>query len=157
MDFIDCEGFFGNDNEYIIKELCIMMRFDTINLMFKPPYDWKYLSNQAKRTNKYLSMNHHRLLWDEGDDVMCTTCITSSIRLKTNIEKTIFYILDSEDGNKIAAVRRLLPSLKITPYSISRKDLPNLPNNILCPSHHHLKNCAYRKCFCMLVNYLNVV
>ena len=64
MEFIvDIQGFKNSSNEFIVKELAIIaLGFDSVPsvYLFKPPFEWSYLSSERKSENFWLE----KLSWN---------------------------------------------------------------------------------------------
>lgn len=65
---IEFQSFWGNANEFIVKELVIHdLETNVVNyFLFKPPFPFKKLTAKAKRTNHWLTKKFHYISWDEG-------------------------------------------------------------------------------------------
>lgn len=66
---IEFQGFRGNDDEFIVKEL-VIADVDTCFVvgyfLFKPPYTFSQLTKKAATTNRWLTSYFHYISWDEG-------------------------------------------------------------------------------------------
>ena len=148
--FIDFMGFVVNDGSYIIKELAVVdcnHRF--IQKIFKPPYEFSYLNDKAKKTNKLLAQNEHQLIWCEGDTHFCAQCIERKL-LKLFGPKTLFYTVDDEI--KLKTLKYNFPNLRLVQYHRSERIKP--VQKIYCPIKHNPKFCALHNCIKMAKNYL---
>lgn len=65
---IEFQSFWGNLDEFIVKELVIHdLETNVVNyFLFKPPFPFKKLSAKAKRTNHWLTKRFHYISWNEG-------------------------------------------------------------------------------------------
>lgn len=64
---MDVQGFKIADNKFIVKEVGIL--FDgnrTAHYIFKPPFDWTFLSYEHKRQATWLRKYYHGLHWNDG-------------------------------------------------------------------------------------------
>jgi len=72
MNVADVQGFRASNNEFILKEICVMYDRDiTFNEVFLPPCGWHELSNEALKTNNYCRRFVHGLMWDRGTIPYC--------------------------------------------------------------------------------------
>ena len=150
--FIDFEAFWTNENEFIIKELCIMNvnnMFYPLHYVFKPTLHWSELTKKAATTNKYLSKYFHKLNWYEGTSIFCSTCIKNNIYQNFTIENAVFYVRDQ----KVKLMKELFREFRIIGYSAEK--LNTIPRNITCPFRCHGKHCAFKKCLLLCQHYLS--
>ena len=67
---VDIQCFKDDQNEYILKEVCVLEAESGILLMHhivKPPYDRAELSDEKLRESYWLTKYCHGLQWDQGD------------------------------------------------------------------------------------------
>lgn len=67
---LDIQCFKDNNNEYIVKEVCVLdITTNTILLhhIVKPPCDRDFLSAAKQRETYWLTKHCHGLEWDQGD------------------------------------------------------------------------------------------
>lgn len=65
--FIDLQGFKGNSNDFIAKEIAIVFNNkEYMNFIIKPPFQYKYLLPERQKQVNWLTKNYHHLAWDEG-------------------------------------------------------------------------------------------
>lgn len=66
---VDIQGFQAINYSIIPKEIAILSRDSSRvqHFLIKPPYPWKNLSKQHKRSAIWLYHNHHGLRWDDGN------------------------------------------------------------------------------------------
>lgn len=62
---VDVQGFKRKDNTFIIKEFSLTSSEYTQTFLIKPPHFYSTLSNDEKRTVKWLERNNN-ILWSEG-------------------------------------------------------------------------------------------
>lgn len=144
--FIDFQGF-RTDENIIIKELCIM---DANNIlyplfgMFKFSTPSSIFSDHTQAINNYLSLHHHTLRWEEGDQSFCGGCINAD-------ESGLYYVYDVEDGFKMNTLRRIFPRLRLVVYA--KESILDVPSNISCMWREHGTHCAYKTCLSMAIDY----
>jgi len=72
MSVVDVQGFRANNNDFILKEICVMRDRDIMfHEVFLPPFEWHELSKEAQRTNNYCRRFVHGLRWDSGTIPYC--------------------------------------------------------------------------------------
>lgn len=66
---IDIQCFINDNKTYILKELalCELNGLVIFHGVFKPPFDFKWLSKRNQATNRYCTNHIHGLKWSEGD------------------------------------------------------------------------------------------
>jgi hypothetical protein len=151
--FVDAQGFYNND-DLIIKELCIMdanEMFNPLHLVFKSNVSWEVLSDKCRFTNKYLTKHYHKLSWYEGSATFCPTCILNNY--DQDFEKAILYVLDENHGKKMKTLKKHFPKLRFVSYNKSISNLHKVPANITCGWREHGSRCAYKQCLSMYVDY----
>lgn len=73
--FIDVQGFRGNSNNFIVKEIAIVFNANEfINFIIKPPFEYKYLSSDKQKQVNWLTKNHHHLQWEAGSVTFRSVC-----------------------------------------------------------------------------------
>lgn len=155
--FIDIECFIDNDGELIIKEICVINSTNWLNpiyMLYKPPYQWNRLNEKAKRTNKYIMRNVHKILWCEGDYKFNRKYLLEKISNVYNLKETMFFVFGNEKYNFL---KKLLPELRLNLYNASINKLQHIPNNINCIRHHHRYHCAYLKCLALHVDFISQI
>lgn len=94
---IEFQSFWGNLNEFIVKELVIMdLSTNVVNyFLFKAPHSIKKLCYKAKKTNNWLTKNYHYISWNEGfvnykelDNIMYFYCQQYGVIYTTGLQKT---------------------------------------------------------------------
>ena len=144
MEFIvDIQGFENSYNELIVKELSLIaLGFDSIptNYMFKPPFEWNYLSPKRQNKNSWLVKNYHGLSWDLGDFPYCD--LTKILR--RHLEKA------SKVYVKGLQKRRFLERFISNIINTDDLGCPYLQkitqNSILCDNHRNWKSCFAPNC-----------
>lgn len=65
--FIDLQGFKGNSNNFIAKEIAIVFNSkEYMNFIIKPPFKYEHLTPEKQKQVNWLSKNYHHLLWEDG-------------------------------------------------------------------------------------------
>lgn len=67
---VDFQCFKNNDNEFILKEVCVLEAVSGTLLMHhivKPPFDRDLLTDEKLRESYWLTKHCHGLNWDQGD------------------------------------------------------------------------------------------
>jgi len=67
---IDVQGFFDNINNFILKEIGIVLEKD-LNLnnsfLIEPPYDFTLLNAKSGKTAIWLTNTHHKIFWNDRE------------------------------------------------------------------------------------------
>lgn len=63
---IEFQGFYGNDDKFIIKELAIVSDSFQTQILFKSPYCRSTLDNKQQRTARWLIRHLHGIKWSVG-------------------------------------------------------------------------------------------
>lgn len=65
---MDIQFVVGNKNQYFAKEIAYVYANSIVHhhFVFKPPFDYRELDEQARRLNTYNVINVNNLGWDEG-------------------------------------------------------------------------------------------
>lgn len=149
--FIDFESFQHGDEDFQLKELCILdssAPLKPISYVFKPSKKWEALNKQQQRTYAYLEHHLHHLSWCEGVKRYCSSCVERHIKAAVpSYETARFYVLGKQ---KADFLRRELPMFDIVEYSFaeSYKDIPRAPPHVCCTYRNHSKeHCAVLKCY----------
>ena len=164
--FIDFEAFQHGDEDFIIKELCVLdVRAPTqpLYFLFKPPTQWCKLSREQRRTYSYQERHLHHISWNAGEQHYCPNCIQRYIKKKlpsataeqSSSSPPIFYTVGAQ---KAAFLAKEFSDLNISMYDCSSyKDLPHAPTHIVCMNYrcHLVEHCALLKCYRMYHHYLN--
>lgn len=64
--FVDIQGFRGNGNRFIIKEISIYKHGILSTHLFDAPYSYNSLDKKYKNQALWLFYNHHGLSWNDG-------------------------------------------------------------------------------------------
>lgn len=64
--FVDIQGFRGNGNQFIIKEISILKHGVLSTHLFDAPYSYNSLDKKYKAQALWLFYNHHGLSWNDG-------------------------------------------------------------------------------------------
>lgn len=64
---VDLQGFKDNDNNFVLKEICLWRRESFYHFIVKPPFDWDHLSEKSKKEANWLKNNYHGLDWKDGN------------------------------------------------------------------------------------------
>lgn len=153
--FIDFEAFQHGDEDFQIKELCILEATTPLKplyFLFKPPCEWNLLSSDQRRTYIYEERYIHGLSWGEGQTRYCASCvwhyIKKSFPLTTSADH-ICYVLGKQ---KADFLRREFPQLNIVEYNVTLKELPHAPLHLTCQYrvHGEREHCAMLKCYRLL-------
>lgn len=152
---IDIQGFKGNNNEFIVKELAILIdEYICYNFIIKEPYDFFKLMPHMQRQAKWLTKNHHGLHWANG------TSTLSNVRkfLEENLyeQHTIFIVKGVEKKQWIAKYilngKNAYHVLNVEDFGCaSFKNLYKQCHD-LKPCNHHQQNNYLRNKVCALVN-----
>lgn len=65
---IDIQGFNGDDNSFIIKELTIADLYGDriLHYLVLPPFDISFLTEKEKKYVSWLQKFHHKIQWNDG-------------------------------------------------------------------------------------------
>lgn len=156
--FIDFEGFQHGDEDFRLKELCLMDASNPLRYMlyvFKPDCEWECLTPEQQRTYTYCTRHLHELSWNEGLSHFCSTCFGTVMRDAFKLSRTIFYVIGTQ---KAAYLRRILPGAIIVDYSqrfnVTLKGLPRASPFVNCIYRNHgREHCAMIKCYRLYLHY----
>ena len=159
---MDFEAYQHGDEEFNIKELCIMSADNSLKYsayVFHQSYNWEDLTTDQRNTYRYQFKKLHQIAWNEGDTVYSSSWLQQEIESKYVFGPTLFYVLGHQ---KAKFLQQQLPHLTILDYSVQYnvllKDLPEAPNYIKCVYRNHSRNhCAILKCFRLCLHYHNYV
>jgi len=67
---IDVQGFFDNNNNFILKEIEIVFEKDpNLNIfLIEPPYDLALINTKSRKTAIWLTNTHHKIFWNDGEN-----------------------------------------------------------------------------------------
>lgn len=161
--FIDFEAFQHGEEDFRIKELCILEASTPLKplyFLFKPPCAWDLLSPDQRRTYRYEEKHIHGLCWGEGQTRYCANCVWHYIKKSFPLvsadakEDHICYVLGQQ---KADFLRKEFPQLTIIEYNVTLKELPHAPSHITCVYRVHggREHCAMLKCYRLLSLYLS--
>jgi len=159
----DLQGFFDNNNQFVLKEFCICDLDGTVSYhcLFQPPYPWDSLSHKVQNTNKYCSRNLHGLNWESG--VLNYDDLTKTLRSATSKYKMIFVKgLDKKKflDDKIDCYILDLGDCFVTQSLKSMVQPSSSPNVILCSYNHNntvvKNNCALLNCKKLVAHWSNL-
>lgn len=152
--FVDVQGFKDSTNKFIIKELSIASKDCTQSFLIKPPYAFKYLTNEEKKQVRWLEKNRG-INWYEGfiDYREFQRVVVPYLSGKKILTKGL---------EKIMWIKELCSDCEIT--DLGDKDCPKLSKlhddycekenqNFYCV--HHKKECALKNVLCLKKWYLN--
>lgn len=158
--FIDFEAFQHGDEDFCIKEMCILSvekPLKPLYMLFKPTKSWNDLSPLQQRTYVYQEHRLHHLSWNEGLRRYCNHCVFRDLEKEIpTCTLATFYVLGDQ---KTEFLRNQLPLLNIVQYDhvTSYKELPNAPSHLTCLYRHHSKeHCAVLKCYRLYLHYLSL-
>lgn len=66
---IDIQGFIGNNNKFILKEIGVVFKKDTkldSHFIIHSPYDFTELNKKSRKTAAWLTKQHHKIYWNDG-------------------------------------------------------------------------------------------
>jgi len=160
---IDFEAFKHGDEDYQLKELCIIdasCPMKQLHYTFLPPCKWEELSSEQKRTYTYLTREHHRLSWNEGYVRYCRECLRNDVARfikSSHVHSSMFYVMGRE---KTRFLQSLFPDYRFMNYqevhNVSMRDLPEAPDHIVCNYRNHGKHCAVLKCTRILLHFISL-
>lgn len=87
---IDIQGFKDYNNDFIVKEIVILESNTFHYFLVRPPFPFEYLSNEEKRTVKWVERNHG-ILWREGvtDYYIIKNLVEPLMRMKIILVKGV--------------------------------------------------------------------
>ena len=150
--FIDFEAFQHGDEQFVIKEMCIIdynLPLTPLYFIFKNKVRWSSLKRDRQKTYSYQTRNIHGLQWEEGQSRYCQKCIFYWIKeMFPHCEESLFYVLGDQ---KQRFLENEFPKLTFLNYdNVTLNTLPHIPSNITCLYRNHDANhCACLKCFRM--------
>ena len=156
--FIEFEAFQHGEEEFKIKELCIMEfahHLRPLHYVFRSEGVLDSLPLEKQTTYRYLSNNVHLLSWHEGVVRFCSKCVMHHIEMAfPDYQSGIFYTMESQvNGPKLRYLKKMFPKLNIVNYNVTLNNLPFISPNISCIVRDHGNHCAYLKCLRLLEHY----
>lgn len=155
---IDMQGFTGHNNEFVPKEITILLVEKMIlikeeNYLVQPPYDIKALSQKEQKSVNWLKNNFHNLDWNDGPYCYTTFCQhLSSLSIKRLFVKG--KMKASFLKNKIQSHIKVC---NLDEKTLSLKKLNSLEKyKYYCKRHLHSfkRNCSRQNAY-VLLDYLN--
>jgi len=73
---IDVQGFFDNNNNFILKKIGIVFEKDpnlNNSFLMEPPNDFTLLNTKSRRTAIWLTNAHHKIFCDYGENSFSQT------------------------------------------------------------------------------------
>lgn len=126
--FVDIQGFRGNDNSFIIKEIAFYKSGVLFTYLFAPPYNYTLLEKKFRKQAVWLFLNHHNLRWNEGYISYSSVkdIIYKELIIK-NTNNTIIYVKGDE---KVKWLQEYcdVPSVNIDSLRICRLNLNSMEN-----------------------------
>jgi hypothetical protein len=165
--FIDFEAYQHGNEEFHIKELCVMDSGNPLRYMmyvFLPQKTWDMVTDEEKTSYRYQHRRLHGLSWQEGYTRYCTNCLQRDIlywmsNAAATLEDSVFYVLGQQKANFL---RQQFPQLFILDYTsefnIALKQLCHAPPHIICTYRNHgkRKHCAMLKCYRLYMHYASL-
>ena len=160
--FIDFEAYQHGDEDFHIKELCIMSADNPLKFsayIFNHSCHWDHLSVDQRKTYRFQYKKLHQIAWNEGDTIYSAWWLQREIELKYVFGPTVFYVLGHQ---KAKYLQQQLPRLTILDYSVQYNvllmDLPAPPSYVKCVYREHARNhCAVLKCYRLCLHFRNYV
>lgn len=94
--FVDLQGFIGEKNRFIPKELAAFNGHQVYHYIFKSPFPFRKLKENLQKTAKWLMMNHHCIDWGTG---ITPLCYFKSMFLEVIKSADIIYVKGKEKAN----------------------------------------------------------
>lgn len=63
---VDVQGFKDRNNNFLVKEICILSKNLKLHEIIKAPYSFNSLTTEEKQQIKWLEKNYHGLSWFDG-------------------------------------------------------------------------------------------
>jgi len=147
---VDVQGFKGNNNEFILKELAISFNeHEFQNFIVQPPHQFEKLMKIKQKEANWLSKNHHGLGWNDGS---VTYKSVKKFLLENHI--TAVYVKGEEKKNWLSHMLQnkvMIQNLEeygCPSFKVLRKTYPS--RTMLCTSHQGicaLKNASLLRFF----------
>lgn len=152
--FVDIQGFRSLNNEFILKEFCLIDGPDTYHYLVKSPYQLKSMSQQLQDQANWLTKHFHGLTFDSGTITL--------IQLKTLILPIIKdKVILVKGGSKVTWIKQLFSETE-TGQCINVEEFDEYMDrkkHLLAKcSHHHAKykfHCAHSNVKAMSHNWHN--
>lgn len=139
--FVDIQGFKGNGDKFIIKEIAVYHLGVLSKHVFKPPYKFSKLKNKYKKQAHWLSQNYHGLYWNDGTIPYSRVKEIIYKDLVTNINHRDFIIFVKGD----LKVKWLLDYCEVFTVENfeSEYDCPRLKDMQDIPSEYTMQNISF--------------
>lgn len=145
--FIDLQGFKHKNNEFVVKEICILTKNIKFHEIIKPPYQYNCLTEKYKREARWLTNTYHGIYWQDG-------CITQH-ELKKLIQPIINEKILLVKGNeKVKWLKEIFGDKYITCINMDNigctiklsKFSTTDVNRTICDKHNNLKqyHCSFQ-------------
>ena len=157
--FVDFEAFQHGEEDFHIKELCIIdadIPLDPCYFIFGPHKPWDRLTSEQKTTYSFQSRALHHLDYNEGLDVFCTGCVSRAIKKQfyPGYRNGIFYVMGEQ---KLRYMKDILPEFNWCEYNLTVEQLPPLIRNIGCLHRpHDVTHCACLKALKLYQHYIHL-
>lgn len=134
--FVDIQGFRGNDESFIIKEIAYYKSGVLFTYLFAPPYNYTLLENKFRKQAAWLFLNHHKLRWNEG--YISYSCVKDIIYKELAIKNSKNNIIYVKGDEKVKWLQEYcdVPSVNIE----SLRNCPNLKLMEIYPMKINLNN-----------------
>lgn len=145
---IDVQGFKGENNEFIPKEIAFLNSKNMWKVfILKPPYAFKKLSPKYQQQAIWLYNNHHGLSWNSGND---TPNNVAQYIINNNLLTQKIYVKGLEKKNWLLKVFQFIDISLIN--NLEDFDCPNLQqlrtnNTTMDSCNNHKGFCALQNCF----------
>jgi len=158
ISFIDFEAFQHKNEDFRIKELCVLIAekpFHPLHYVFKNDKSWSQLSQAKRRTYKYQEKQLHHLTWTEAASPFrhwCAHCIKIELE---SLGPLKCYVLGKQKADYLRSVLSS-PLINIVEYEYtdSYKTLSPAPSHLVCTYRDHSReHCALLKCYQMMFHY----
>lgn len=147
---IDMQGFKGDFNNFIVKELAVSLsEAENYNYFIKSPFAFNKLSTSLQKQSKWLTKNYHKIGWDYGNDELENVVKF----LKTNtLNADLIYVKGEE---KLKWISEIL-NTNIVIENIENINCPNFKS--LYKTYHsiinktkciHSHNCSLKNVICL--------
>lgn len=149
--FIDVQGFKGEHNKFIVKELALSISLtENYNFFIKSPFGKNKLSKSLQQQSTWLTNNFHFIKWNEGTYTI--DHVKEILKQKTSKTKTI-YVKGAEKKKWVRDIFKLHTCIVniedffqcpnfTTLYQLNQIKI----NNITCIHSNH---CALKNVICL--------
>lgn len=144
---MDIQGFKGDQNKFIVKELAIISTDGQMYelQLFQPPCQFDQLSEHVQKQVHYLEKHFHGLYWNSGYQPYSEL---KTILMRLNLSGVVYV----KGREKQIIVSELLSNFKVNVVNIEELGCPSLTilkkhlqpmSTKPCAFNHDTKNCAY--------------